>query len=42
MFKFLSIQYKLGAVDKDKLKSFVPKWITEIDYATITGDTYTA
>lgn len=29
MFDFIKIQYQMGTIDTEKVKSYVPRWITE-------------
>ena len=38
MFEFLKLQYQMGKIDADKLKSYVPRWISEDEYNQIVGD----
>lgn len=35
MFEFIRIQYNLGVIDADKVKSFSPKYITEVEVKKI-------
>lgn len=38
MFEFIRIQYSLGMIDADKVKSFSPKYITEAEARKILGE----
>ena len=40
MFNFIKIQFEMGRIDAAKVASFVPKFITAVDFETITGDEY--
>lgn len=35
MFEFIKIQYKLGRISADKVRSYVPKWLTAEQAAEI-------
>ena len=37
MFEFIRIQYKLGRISADKVRSYVPKWLTAEQAAEIIG-----
>lgn len=37
MLQFIKIQYKLGRISADKVRSYVPKWLTEEQAAEIIG-----
>lgn len=38
MFEFLRIQYQMGKINQQQLKSFTGKYITEKEYQKIIGD----
>lgn len=38
MFDFLKIQYELGNITKEQLRSYVPMWISENEYKEIIND----
>lgn len=38
MFDFLKIQYELGNITKEQLRSYVPMWISESEYKQIVGE----
>ena len=37
MLEFIKIQYKLGKISAYKVRSYVPKWLTEEQAAEIVG-----
>ncbi len=37
MFEFIKIQYKLGRISADKVRSYVPKWLIAEQAAEIIG-----
>ena len=37
MFEFIKIQYKLGRISADKVRSYVPKWLTAEQATEIIG-----
>ena len=37
MFEFIKIQYKLGRISADNVRSYVPKWLTPEHAAEIIG-----
>ena len=38
MFDFLKIQYELGNITKEQLRSYVLMWISEFEYKKIIGE----
>lgn len=42
MFRFLQIQFKIGRLSKEELKTYVPKLISEEQYKKIVEDEYAA
>ena len=38
MLQFIKIQYKLGRISADKVRSYVPKWLTAEQAAEIIGE----
>lgn len=38
MLQFIKIQYKLGRISADKVRSYVPKWLTAEQAAEIVGE----
>ena len=38
MLQFIKIQYKLGRISVDKVRSYVPRWLTAEQAAEIIGE----
>ena len=38
MYSFIKIQYKLGKLTAEQVRSYVPKWITEEQAKEIIGE----
>ena len=38
MFEFICIQYRMGKLTGDQVRSFAPRWITAEQAAEITGE----
>lgn len=38
MLQFIKIQYKLDRISADKVRSYVPKWLTAEQAAEIVGE----
>lgn len=38
MYEFIRIQYRLGKLTADQVRSFAPRWITAEQAAEITGE----
>lgn len=40
MFKFLMLQYRMHKITKERLKRYVPEYISAEQYRAITGEEY--